>query len=67
VVSENKIVYRNAKEICAMIGEDYKAINNLIKHEGLPAWRRNNSGTWRALHDDLVEWLSGQRDKYLSK
>lgn len=60
------IVYRGAKEICAAIGEDYRQITVLVKEEGLPAWRRNGSGVWRALPEDLERWIVEQRGKYLS-
>lgn len=65
-MAENKIVYRGAKEICSVIGEDYKNIVYLVEKEGLPAWRRNGKGLWRALPKDLIEWMAVQRKKYLN-
>ena len=61
------IVFRGAKEICAVIGEDYRAINRLVSDEGLPAWRRRSEGIWRALPDDLEKWVTRQRDKYITE
>ena len=65
MVSNGKIVYRGAKEICNVIGENYKNMLNLVKNENLPAWRRSESGSWMALPEDLKRWVSEQREKYL--
>lgn len=59
------IVYKSADEICKYIKENPKDIARLVQEEGLPAWRRNDKGTWRALSEDLTAWLKGQRDKYI--
>lgn len=61
------LCYRGAKEICIAIGEDHKKLCTLVEKEGLPAFRRNGKGTWRALETDLVQWLEIQRDKYAPK
>ena len=65
--SQRILVYRGAKEICAVIGEDPRRITSLVEIEGLPAWKRNGDGVWRALPDDLIDWLHEQRQKYLKK
>ena len=57
---------KGAEEICAFVKEDPKRICKLVKEEGLPAWKRNESGTWRALNIDLTNWLLMQRQKYLN-
>lgn len=62
----NKIqILRGADAICKFVEEDPKQILNLITNEGLPAWKRNEKGPWRALNIDLQEWVLFQRNKYL--
>jgi hypothetical protein len=57
--------FRNAEEIAEYIGENPKAVNQLVADEGLPAWKRNGKGPWRALDLDLDQWLIGQARKFL--
>lgn len=66
-MTDKIIVYRGAKEICSVVGEDFRAINKLVENEGLPAWRRRADGVWRALPDDLEKWITNQRNKYLTR
>ncbi len=54
---------KGAKDICDAVGENPKNINDLVKTHGLPAWKRETKGTWRALPDDLRQWLRDQRDR----
>ncbi len=54
---------KGAKDICDAVGENPKSINELVKAHGLPAWKREPKGTWRALPDDLKQWLRDQRDR----
>lgn len=56
---------KGAEEICSFIKEDPQCIVTLVKDEGLPAWKRNSRGPWRALNIDLYNWMVGQRNKYL--
>lgn len=56
---------KGAEEICDFIKEDRKSINDLVKNEGLPAWKRGENGVWRALNVDLQHWMVHQRNKYL--
>jgi hypothetical protein len=56
---------KGAAEICDFIKEDHKIINDLVKNEGLPAWKRSESGPWRALNIDLQRWMLHQRNKYM--
>lgn len=56
--------YYGAKEIGAAIREDHRNILALIENEGLPVFRRNGKGKYRALPADLEEWLVAQREKY---
>ena len=55
---------KSAEEIADYIGESSKMINQLVLDEGLPAWKRNGSGPWRALDIDCDAWLIRQREKY---
>jgi len=56
---------KGADEICDFVKEDRRCINELVKNEGLPAWKRGENGGWRALDIDLYGWMIGQRNKYL--
>lgn len=60
------LVYRGAREICAVIGEDPRRLLFLVERENLPAWRREGESLWRALPEDLERWLKEQRGKYLA-
>ncbi len=57
------ICIRGAKAICEAVGENPKEIVRLVEEQGLPAWKRDNKGAWRALPDDLVRWLKKVRDR----
>lgn len=54
---------KGARDICEAVGESPKQINELVAEHGLPAWKRDIKGTWRALPDDLHRWLRQQRDR----
>jgi len=56
---------KGAEEICGFVKEDPQKINCLVRDEGLPAWKRNSAGPWRALNVDLFNWMLHQRNKYL--
>lgn len=58
-----KICLRGARAICAAVGENPKQILELVLQRGLPAWKSNPRGCWRALPEDLKEWLKGRRDE----
>lgn len=59
------VCFKNAEQIGDYVGEDPKRISQLVIEEGMPAWKRNGCGPWRALNIDLDQWLIGQRSKYL--
>lgn len=54
-----------AEEIAAYIKESPDRIKYLVENEGLPAWKRDDKGSWKALDIDLSDWLVEQRMKYL--
>ncbi|MDY0306363.1 MAG: DNA-binding protein [Desulfovibrio aminophilus] len=54
-----------SKAIGAVIGESPREVGRLVAEQGLPAWKREGRGAWRALPSDLELWLQGQRDRYL--
>ena len=58
---------KSSEAIAEFIGESPKVINHLVEFEGLPAWKRNGQGPWRALSCDLERWLIYQRNRYLSE
>ncbi|WP_319469580.1 DNA-binding protein [uncultured Pseudodesulfovibrio sp.] len=58
---------KGARNICEAVGENPKNMHELVKDYGLPAWKREIRGTWRALPDDLKRWLREQRDLHLNE
>jgi hypothetical protein len=64
---KNVVCFKNAEEIGKYIGESKNSVTQLVLEEGLPAWKRNGCGPWRALNVDLDVWLVGQRKKYLPR
>lgn len=61
------ICLKGAKQICEAIGESHKEIMHLVVEEGLPAWKRRGRGGWRALPDDLRDWVRKQRDRNIAE
>lgn len=61
-----RVVIKGAKAIADAIGEYRGDISRLVEKEGLPAWRSDGRGPWKAIPQDLHEWAKKQRDKYLS-
>lgn len=61
------ICLKGAKQICQAIGENHKEIMHLVVEEGLPAWKRGGRGGWRALPDDLRDWVRKQRDRNITR
>ncbi|MDD4732394.1 MAG: DNA-binding protein [Desulfovibrio sp.] len=59
------ICLKGAKAICMAVGENPKEIVRLVREQGLPAWKRENRGVWRALPEDLVSWMRVQRNRHL--
>lgn len=59
------ICLRGAKAICEAVGENPKEMVTLVRVKGLPAWKREGKGPWRALPEDLQCWLRAQRDRSL--
>ena len=57
------ICYKGAKEICEAVGENPKEMVKLVEKHDLPAWKRDNRGSWRALPEDLERWIRHQRDR----
>lgn len=53
--------------ICEAVGENWKSFLRLVEEEGLPAFRARPGGQWKALPEDLLAWLQGQRDRGLGK
>jgi len=59
------VCFKGAEQICGFVKEDPRQILHLIDAEGLPAWKREGKGPWRALNVDLMHWMAFQRNKYL--
>ena len=62
----DNICLKGARDICSAVGENPKNTNELVKDFGLPAWKRDTKGTWRALPSDLRRWIREQRDRHIS-
>lgn len=60
-----EICIKGARAICLAVGENPKHINRLVKHCDLPAWKRAGTGSWRALPEDLKQWMLIQRNEHL--
>jgi hypothetical protein len=59
------ICVKGARAICEAVGENPKHIVRLVAELKLPAWRRNGTGSWRALPEDLKRWVLAQRNQHL--
>ena len=49
-------VIKGQQAICEAIGYCKHEFYELIR-DGLPAWQEKNGGTWRAIPEQLQEWL----------
>jgi hypothetical protein len=56
------LLITSAARIAREIGEGKNDIPRLVEKEGLPAWKKR--GKWRALPDELADWLREQRKKH---
>jgi len=63
---DQMICIRGAKAICEAVGENPRDILELVERQGLPAWRRSSNGSWRALPEDLHDWLKDMRNKCMA-
>ncbi|MEF2146188.1 MAG: DNA-binding protein [Desulfovibrionaceae bacterium] len=61
----DRICIKGAKAICHAVGENPKEIVRLVREDGLPAWKRKDRGAWRALPEDLAEWMRKQRNRHM--
>lgn len=59
------LVYRGAKEICAVVGLDYKQIATYVRDLKFPAFKIKGQKTWIACPEDLTKWVRTQRDMHL--
>ncbi|BCS88893.1 helix-turn-helix domain-containing protein [Pseudodesulfovibrio sediminis] len=60
------ICLKGAQAICEAVGENPRKINELVRDNGLPAWKKRDKGSWLALPEDLHRWIREQRDRYIS-
>ena len=63
----SELLIKGAAAIAREIGENRNTIPKLVEEEGLPAWRRDGQGPWKALPEDLTKWLREQRTKHIPK
>jgi len=59
-----EMVLKGREAICEAVNESPKDFLRLVRDEGLPAWRRNEGDAWRALPEELAEWMRSQSAKY---
>lgn len=62
---DSPICLCGAKAICDAVGENPKEIVKLVQEYSLPAWKRGGKGTWRALPEDLIQWMRDMRNRNL--
>ena len=58
------LLIKGAAAIAKAIGESREAIPDLVEKEGLPAWRKNDRGPWKARPSSLDKWLEDQEQKH---
>ena len=58
-------ICRNQTEIGDFIGVDKKSIPYLKKHHGLPAFKIDGKGNWKALKTSLLKWIEEIELKFL--
>ncbi|EPR39662.1 hypothetical protein dsx2_3400 [Desulfovibrio sp. X2] len=49
------------KAIAQAIGVGYNSIPELAEKHGLPAWQDGGRGVWKALPDEVSDWLKRRR------
>lgn len=63
----HSICLKGAQAICEAVGENPRRIVDLVRYNGLPAWKKGEKGAWLALPEDLHRWIREQRDRHISK
>ncbi len=58
-------ICRNQAEIGDFIGVDKKSIPYFKKKHGLPAFKIDNKGNWKALKSSLTKWLKKMEEECL--
>lgn len=66
IMMQNQNYCFGTKSIGEYIGTDWRRIGALVKKDGLPAYKNDGKGGWRADKTDLDEYLLKQRDRYLN-
>jgi len=59
------LVYRGNKEICAVIGLNWKKMAFYVRELKLPAFKIEQEGQWLARHDDLERWIEERKCEFL--
>lgn len=60
----SELLIKGADAIAKAIGESRQAIPVLVEQEGLPAWRTDGRGPWKARPASLDQWLADQEKKH---
>lgn len=64
-MSARACVLRGTREICGYVGINHKEMMRYVENEGLPAFKHGASNIWVALPEDLSQWVSLQRERFL--
>lgn len=60
----SELLLKGADAIAKAIGESRQSIPDLVEEAGLPAWRKDGKGPWRARPASLDKWLEDQEKKH---
>lgn len=61
----SELLIKGAEAIAKAIGESRNSIPELVEREGLPAWRTDGRGPWKARPASLDRWLEGQERRHM--
>lgn len=61
------ITLRGKEAIAAAIGVRVQDVGRLVREEGLPAYREDNKGPWRATVVHLQQWAAERAEKHLAR
>ncbi len=58
-------ICKNSNEIGTYIGVDKRSLRRLKEMYGLPVWKIEGKGNWKALKSSLDKWLVDMEKKFL--
>lgn len=63
----SELLIKGAEAIAKAIGESRNAVPALVESRGLPAWRKDGKGPWRARPESLDKWLADEEARELKR